>query len=214
MPRKQKRYHYIYKTTNLINSKFYVGMHSTEDLNDEYLGSGTYLRRSIRKYGNENFKLEILEFFESRDELVEIELVNESLLKDPLCMNLKLGGRGGWTIEQQKKNAFISHKKQRELRKSDLIWSSKVSKNMSNAQIEAYKKGRKVVTPDWTGLKHTEESKDKMRQKAKLRIKDKNSQFETCWIYNKKLKINKKIKNKELKKYLDINWIKGRKIKW
>ena len=66
MGRPQKKYHYIYKTTNLKNGKFYVGMHSSDNLNDGYLGSGTRLRRSIRKNGKENFKIEILEFFPNR----------------------------------------------------------------------------------------------------------------------------------------------------
>lgn len=56
------KYNFIYKTTNLINNKFYIGKHSTNDLNDNYLGSGTALNRAIKKYGRKNFKREILEF--------------------------------------------------------------------------------------------------------------------------------------------------------
>ena len=96
MPRTPKKYHYIYKTTNLINGKFYVGMHSTNGLDDDYIGSGKYLWNSIRKYGRENFVTEKLEFFESREKLIERErnLVDDKLLKEPMCMNLLLGGTG------------------------------------------------------------------------------------------------------------------------
>ena len=52
------KYHFLYKTTNLINGKYYYGMHSTYKLNDGYLGSGKILRYSIRKYGKENFSIE------------------------------------------------------------------------------------------------------------------------------------------------------------
>jgi hypothetical protein len=62
MPRKQKRYHYIYKTTCQVTDKFYVGMHSTNNLEDGYLGSGKILGYSIAKHGRENHKREILEF--------------------------------------------------------------------------------------------------------------------------------------------------------
>jgi hypothetical protein len=48
---KSKKFHFIYKTTNLLNNKFYIGMHSTSNLKDGYLGSGTHLRYAIRKYG-------------------------------------------------------------------------------------------------------------------------------------------------------------------
>ena len=94
MPRKPKKYHYIYKTTNKLNNKFYIGMHSTDDLNDGYLGSGKYLQRAVKKYGRKNFKIEFLEFLNTREELIEKEeyVVNKDLLQNPLCMNLRTGG--------------------------------------------------------------------------------------------------------------------------
>jgi hypothetical protein len=97
MRNKDKKYHYLYKTTNLINDKYYYGIHSTFDLEDGYLGSGTYLRRSILKYGKENFKREILEKFETREELIQAEsdLITKYIVDEKLCMNLKTGGLGG-----------------------------------------------------------------------------------------------------------------------
>ena len=81
MSRKEKQYHYIYKTTNIVNGKFYIGIHSTNDLNDGYIGSGKRLWYSINKYGKEIFKCEILEYFSDRESLYkkERELVNEEL---------------------------------------------------------------------------------------------------------------------------------------
>ena len=57
----------IYKTTNLINNKIYIG----QDINNNYLyiGSGTILKNAIKKYGKENFKKEILESCSSKEEL-------------------------------------------------------------------------------------------------------------------------------------------------
>lgn len=56
MPRKQKKYHYVYKTINNITKRYYYGMHSTHDLEDGYLGSGKRLRYSINKYWKANSK--------------------------------------------------------------------------------------------------------------------------------------------------------------
>jgi group I intron endonuclease len=84
-------------TTNLLNGMYYVGSHQTDDLNDGYLGSGKHLKRAIAKYGRENFKIEILHFLLSKEEMfnVEREIVNELFVKNPLTYNLKIGGSGG-----------------------------------------------------------------------------------------------------------------------
>lgn len=91
----QRKHHYIYKITR-EDGKFYVGMHSTDNLEDGYFGSGQLLWKSIKKHGKEKHMKEILEFLSSRKELSlrEAALVTQELLNDPLCLNLKLGGRG------------------------------------------------------------------------------------------------------------------------
>lgn len=91
-------------------------MHSTNDLEDGYIGSGQRLWHSIKKYGRENFVKEILEYFPDRESLQnkEIEIVNSDLLLDPLCMNISLGGRGtkyGSTFPNRKSSPLSeSHK--------------------------------------------------------------------------------------------------------
>lgn len=58
---------FIYKTTNLVNGKIYIGQHKNDDPN--YLGSGTILKSAFDKYGRENFKREILFKTDCREEL-------------------------------------------------------------------------------------------------------------------------------------------------
>lgn len=98
MARAKRSIHYVYKSTNLINGRYYIGKHSAFVMNDGYMGSGKRLRCELNKYGKENFKFEIIEFFETSELALEKEkhIVNEILLKDSLCMNIQIGGTGGW----------------------------------------------------------------------------------------------------------------------
>jgi len=66
-------FYIIYKTTNQINGKFYIGKHQTNDLNDGYLGSGTLLKRAIQKHGRQNFKKEILHVFDNEEEIRKVK---------------------------------------------------------------------------------------------------------------------------------------------
>jgi len=82
----------IYKTTNLVNGKFYVGQDSND--NPNYLGSGTYLARAILKYERSNFVKEILEYCE-KDQLNEREIFWIAKLKsNEVGYNLTVGGDG------------------------------------------------------------------------------------------------------------------------
>lgn len=89
-------YYTVYKITNIINQRYYIGVHSTKDLDDSYMGSSRVVDSAISTYGIESFKKEILFLMNSSEEAYtkEAELVTEETLKDPLCYNLKIGGYG------------------------------------------------------------------------------------------------------------------------
>lgn len=91
-------YYTVYKITNLINEKIYIGFHQTTNLNDDYLGSGKIIRRAIKKYGSSNFKKEYIAIFDNAEEMYDLEkqLVNENFLKNEKVYNLNKGGNGGW----------------------------------------------------------------------------------------------------------------------
>jgi hypothetical protein len=90
----EKKYNYLYSITSKFNGKFYIGMHSTDNLEDGYFGSGRKLLSEIKKYGKDRYDLEILEFFNSREELIEKEkeVVNNELVNNWFCLNLIEGG--------------------------------------------------------------------------------------------------------------------------
>jgi hypothetical protein len=141
-------YFIIYRTTCLVSNKFYIGMHKTNNLQDGYLGSGTILKRSVNKHGVENHICEILEYLPDLDSLIkrEREIVNEKLISDPSCMNLKIGGLGGggfWNKEHQLKcqqaggNATIENVRNIHFKKlkEDSIYKENYSITKSQTQI-------------------------------------------------------------------------------
>lgn len=210
MRRAQRRkYHYFYKTTCIITNKYYYGMHSTDNLDDGYLGSGKRLWYSINKHGRENHICEKLKFFDTREKLrqKEIEFVNEDLLKDPLCMNLIVGGgayNNGWKKFNsdsviQKIKSDKGNLKLKWLFENDKNWCLSRSK-----KIGAKSKGNKV----WLGKHHTNETKEKMRN-SHLGKNVHNINFR--WVCNKNE--IKKIPLLDLDFYLKLGWQRGRKYK-
>lgn len=218
MPRKQKKYHYIYKTTNNVNGKYYYGMHSTDDLNDGYIGSGTRLWHSINYHGKENHSIEILEYLDDRESLRnrEKELITEEMLKDPMCMNLVIGGSGGlpFVNDPDKRKEFhaaggrkvrrIQNQRMCDKIKNNPEFKKTWQENISNA-LTGKMKGS--FNPMY-GKKHSDETK---RRIGEANSKSRNPSYGTCWIH--KDGTNKKIKKEELETFILNGWNKGRKMK-
>lgn len=95
----------VYKTTNLINEHIYIGVHKTDNPNDDYLGSGIILKNAIIKYGAENFKKEILFIFDNIADAYakEKELVNKEFTLREDTYNLTTGG--SWSVSYKLKPA-------------------------------------------------------------------------------------------------------------
>lgn len=91
------RYYGLYKITNLINGKMYIGKHVTSNLDDGYMGSGKIIQKAIKKYGIESFRKEWLGFYEDEEELNYMErvFVDETWISREDTYNLCLGGEGG-----------------------------------------------------------------------------------------------------------------------
>lgn len=92
--------HYtVYKITNLVNNKIYVGIHQTENIDDNYMGSGILIQHAIKKYGIHNFRKEYLAIFDNPKDMytMESEIVNETFTQQRETYNLKTGGYGGFS---------------------------------------------------------------------------------------------------------------------
>lgn len=215
MSQKQVKYHFIYKTTDTRNGNFYIGMHSTSNLDDGYIGSGTRLKHLIYKHGKGIFNMEILEFLPNRELLKkrEIEIVNSGLLLEEKCMNLKPGGYGGFS---NKDHMMKTSKMGNEVflqKMEDPIYRKEFSKKMSEANKNQYVNGKreKNYFYDWSGKKHSEETKNKMSDLRKgTGIGEKNSVYGRKWMY-KKGESPKMIKKEEIDNHLKNGWLFGKK---
>ena len=101
-----KKYYYLYQIINLINGKIYIGAHSTDNLDDGYFGSGSLLKKAIRKYGQENFVKITLYEVGCSDDLYkkEAEIVTLDFVERSDTYNLKVGGYGGTTPSIEVRN--------------------------------------------------------------------------------------------------------------
>lgn len=207
----------IYKVTNKINGKIYIGKHQTKDLNDGYMGSGKYLKRAIEKYGIDNFKKEIIFQFDNEEDMnsKEAELVNEDFVNDEKNYNLCPGGKGGFGHINANGIGLYINKSTKGKEKTISAAIKNISKantvdrydekieNLKKANIERVQK-----YPDGTfkGKKHTDESKRKIGESNSKMIGSKNSQFGTMWITDG-------VNNKKIKKDIDFipeGWYRGR----
>lgn len=202
-------FYIIYKTTNIVNGKYYIGKHQTKKLNDGYMGSGKLLKRAIKKYGIDNFHtitLHVCKNEKHMNILEKILVVPDQELNYNLCF----GGKGGF--------GYINK----------TIWSE-TTRYKHNMRISPYK----------TGHKHTDETKHKIRQSKcgnknflgrhlsdehKNKISDSkkgkpvpggekrtgknNGAYGTCWIT--KNGDNKRISKQDLDTWLDRGYVLGR----
>lgn len=127
-------YYTVYRVTNKVNGKYYIGKHTTDDPNDKYMGTGTIITRAIQAYGLDAFEKQVLYFCDSEEHAFEVEaqLVTEALVNDPMCYNLRAGGKGGWTHSAET----------REKIRQDNLQRPPVSAE-TRAKVSALHKGRK-----------------------------------------------------------------------
>lgn len=213
MARKKQNIHYIYKTTCSITGRYYVGMHSTSNENDGYMGSGLHLRRSIRKYGVDNHTKEILSYHDSRELLVEAEksAITDDMVLDKDCMNLKLGGTGGFSSEEHMtKCQLAGGNASLNKMENDSEYKKIVLTNLTEGRKELYLSGGYKKMGKGAGRVHSDETRQLMSESMKGKgIGEANSQYGTCWMI--KDGVCKKVAKDEIENHLHDGWITGRK---
>ena len=158
-------YGYIYKTTNLVNDKIYIGQkHSSRFLGQSYLGSGKRLKDAIKHYGKENFKVELLEEIESKELMDEREIYWISYYhatNKEIGYNLSEGGNVNRTLVGEN-NPFYG----KNFSKETLQHLSEVRKGKRYRPRTLAE--REYMSNKMKGRVITQEARDKLRENAKI----------------------------------------------
>lgn len=157
--------YYLYKITNKVNHKIYIGVHESSDINDNYFGSGKQIKSAIKKYGKENFIKEILEYFSCKEEMYKKEslIVNEEFVSRSDTYNMSVGGFGASisknrkpftgkhtekTLEKMKRSATGKYHSEESKRKmSENSWSKRDPISQHEHAVKAGKMAKKNPNP-------------------------------------------------------------------
>ena len=211
----------IYKITNKVNGKIYIGKHQTTDINDGYMGSGKMLQSAQSKYGLENFVKEILHIFDTEEEMnaKEAELVTEEFCLREDTYNICIGGQGGFSyinsitrvdpsseMEQKRVSKMRQTLIERGIRPPVYDWTEERRLRNGAKQRELIRSGNKRNYFVESNPMNNPELRAKHLEAVKNNSKgERNSQYGTMWITNGSQ--NKKIKSLEL---IPNGWYKGR----
>ena len=110
--------HIVYKTTNLINGRWYIGVHKLSYRPETYYGSGDLILAAIEKHGRSNFSRETLHTYNTPEEAYtkEAELVTDEVVKDRMSYNIRLGGEGGWERHGNTNKIIVKNKEGKRLK--------------------------------------------------------------------------------------------------
>jgi len=190
-----EKYGYVYLTTNLVNGMVYIGM-SEGVFKPTYLGSGMYLKRAVKAYGKENFRVTILEFSMSKDDLNSLEKYyishgRECLGRD-MMYNVSDGGDGGYIQGSGSTNHKIGCK-----------CHSCMARRGEKYNLS--KEHKEKIGVSSTGRTHI--CSDRAKKLYKRLYSGDGSQFyNTRYVHNIELGEEKRVKQEEIQSYIDRGW--------
>lgn len=126
----------IYCITGKINGKTYIGQHKTDNLDDDYMGSGILINKAFKKYGIENFSKSILAVTETKENVDILEKFFIALYRSEgkAEYNISNGGDGGDTLYYASDERKFEHKKMMKI----IMNRPEIKKKISQKSKEAF----------------------------------------------------------------------------
>ena len=215
-------YGYVYMTTNLVDGKKYIGQHKSTKFNPNYKGSGKYLKFAVDKYGAENFKVELLEWCETKEKLDQqeayyIEFYDAVNSKD--FYNLVPGGFGNNRSGVRYMNNGVEYRRvpieeiDDYLAKGFVFGGRKPSREVVERRANSNRGQKRTlqtcknISIGTTGKKRDQAYKDLVS----ARFLGKPAKVGgTIYVHNPETKVTKRIKPELLEEYLAQGFIPGR----
>lgn len=208
------KYYLIYKITNTVNNKIYIGCHITRNKYDDYMGSGVVIRRAIDKYGVDKFTKEILFECKTKEDMLDMEhsIVDDEFVARLDTYNITRGGGGAFDFINRNglNNSGTQQSRLRELMSDSEFYDE--WKRKKDAGIKFYYEHN---PGSWCGRSHKDSTKKLIGANSSLHQKGTgNSRYGTKWIHNIELQCSKSVNQLDVEKYLSEGWLLGRKMKF
>lgn len=139
----EKHYGYVYKVTNKLNGKIYVGARARQELDLNYYGSGRKIKILVEELGKDNFDISLLEWCDTKEKMIERELYwidKLHALNPKIGYNMARVGLWGRAIanlsEEQKQKYYEKQSKAQSNR--TWIYKGNIAKRVKNEELEEY----------------------------------------------------------------------------
>ena len=227
-----KKHYLIYQITNIVNNKIYIGKHITENVDDDYFGSGKFLSYAKEKYGIDKFVKTIL--FECQNK-EEMDLLEKCVVTKEFCdrddtYNINVGGDGGWYYSNKQSNCSIKRSIAGKNGRAKLWQKAKAAgytslfayqnRHKTNDQLSAINKkqqlNHKIAMSklDRSGNKNPmyqhKYTKEQIEHLRSAKLGKNNNRFGSKWYYDP---ITFESRSFLPNEKVPENWIPGRKMK-
>ena len=155
---------YIYKTTNILNNRVYIGQKKSKVFVNTYYGSGIAITEALKKYGKENFIVEVIGWADNKNQLnmMEIEAIKTH---SSICnlYNIADGGDGGDTTSNHPNKEEIVKKRAHGLQ----LWHASLTEERRVEHGKKISQSKKGKSNGHEGFRHSAETIEKIKQSNK-----------------------------------------------
>lgn len=187
---------YIYQTTNLVNQRIYIGKKHSTKFDNSYYGSGVILREAIKKHGAKNFKIEVLYWATTVEDLNQKEIEYINIYSNKNLYNIAKGGFGGDTTSNHPNKDIIVNRRAVGLKS----WHNSLTQEQKTKRNASISKSKKGIVPNRINYSHSTETINKIKESNKISAKNRSD----IWKLNHAVAAEKRKGVPNIKSYKSV----------